>query len=242
MSGIELPTMTKQIRIGSMLFLLAVWAVAPASGGVITYQTSSAFTTAIGTPTGTIDFTGLSSSPTSPLTVSGTPLQFGNPDPGTGNHPVNIKNDGFGPGGSTAGNYLEVTYSGVNIISTALSTTPLTALGFNLGCWGCAGTAPTSITVDFIDSTNTVLTGSSIPSTTSAFWGLTSTVGISDVKIVFSAACNCNYSSLDNVQYVTGSTGGDGGATPEAATFLMIGSGLAVVARYRRAIVRPTAV
>jgi len=70
---------------------------------------------------------------------------------------------------------------------------------------------------------------------TSGFWGIRSDLALSTVKVSYGT----DYVAIDDVIYGGQAQIGGGdppptGDTPEAATLILIGTGLGVIARYRR--------
>ena len=101
-------------------------------------------------------------------------------------------------------------------------TTPVTAFGSNLFSYSSTGM---SFGVSVLGTNYTVATNSSAPPT---FWGITSDTPITsaDFTLQGTTPAGGSVAFLDNFQYGTAEAGPPPPDVPEAATFLMIGSGL----------------
>lgn len=184
--------------------------VVPASAGILTYATSGAWQGA-GLQTGIITFESVtipanySSFAIPPLTFSST---LGNS--------LSIANDVYGPG---SGKYL-LNASPTNIAADGT----VFGLAFNFRCYSCDGRTATITVVD--SSGPTAFSVATTSTGISNFFGIRSDLAITSVNISFSGATP--YVALDNVAY------GPGSDTPEAATLILIGTGLGIIARYRK--------
>jgi len=106
-------------------------------------------------------------------------------------------------------------------------------LGFNLGCYSSGCSSVQSIVVK--DVNNNIFTYGGV--TTPGFWGIRSDLAIASIQIMFPT--NNDYVAIDDLGYGgLAQVGGGGdpppGETPEVATLILIGTGLGVIARYRR--------
>ena len=111
---------------------------------------------------------------------------------------------------------------------------PTGTTAFSLNLFNSNGSSPSSFTATLFSTPYTVPT---FNAPTPGFFGVTSDTAISSVT--FSLASNGGYYAwFDNVNFgtaqVSGGDGGDGSQTPEAGTFLLIGSGLLALAITRR--------
>ena len=205
--------MKNKILFTSLLAVTLSVAIIPASAGALTYTSLTAWQAA-GPQTGTIDFESVATgSYLSPLTISG--IQF------SSTAALGILSS-YGPG---AGRFVMTSASSLTITPSA----GIFGLGFDLGCYSCGGTAPLSITVVGIDSVPYIFTG--LPPT-NEFWGVRlDSAAIQSVTITFGTS---QYPAVDNLAYGGQASGGAGGDTPEAATLILIGTGLAVIAKCRR--------
>ena len=152
-----------------------------------------------------VDFIGYNSLPAPYLQVVDT---TGSPyyDFGTGNA---LMQDMTRPNSNSPLPYIQVNF-----------TTPVTAFGANLFSNSPRGT---SFAVTVLGTQYTVATSTSAPAT---FWGVTSDTPISsvDFALVGTSPTGGTWAFLDNFTY--GTAGPDQTETPEAATMLLIGSGL----------------
>jgi hypothetical protein len=193
--------------------------LAPTFGGALTYASSAAWLAA-GPSSGSIDFSAQTGPYTSPFTVA--PLTFSALLGST----IGI-GSAFGPG---TGKFA------YTLTSMQISpTTPgaIYGLGFNLGCYisGCSSAQSIVVT----DTSNNVFTYTNIA--TPGFWGVRSDVAIASIRITLPTTND--YVAIDDVSYGGQAQSGGGGGTapgdtPEAATLILIGTGLALIARYRR--------
>jgi hypothetical protein len=106
--------------------------------------------------------------------------------------------------------------------------TPVTAFGANLFT---SNPNATPFTVTLYDSSSaqlgTPLTAATNSPPTPAFWGVTSDTPIYSVDFTLQGpSSQGSYAFLDNFTYGTADTGGPPPETPEAATMLLIGTGL----------------
>lgn len=177
----------------------------PASAGIVTYGTLSGW----GTGLGTVTFEGVTI-PSGFSTFTLSPLTFSSLN---GNN-LTISNN-FGPG---SGNFL-LNASPTNIAGDGT----VFGLAFNFRCYGCDGQVAT-ITVT--DSTgNTVFTVPTTSAGISNFFGVRSDLAIQNLQISFGGAFP--FVAVDNVAYAAQNT-------PEAATMILIGAGLALLTRFRK--------
>ena len=199
----------------TMTVLLAA-TIGSTQAGVVTYTNLGSWSTA-GPVDGTISFSGLTSggSYSSPLTM--TPLIF-TALVGTSLGVLNT----FGPG---TGNFI---YTLGSLKITPQGGTNVFGLGFNLGCYACSGTQTPSVTI--LDVNNNTFNYSAM--TTPGFWGFRSDIGIASVSVSYGG----DYVSVDDVTYgqTSGGTGSGGADTPEIGTIIMMATGLALFARYRK--------
>lgn len=197
---------------------LAVTSV-PVSAGALTYSDPSAFAGAVSV-TGTLTFeellpgTHISPLVDLPLVFTALASGFGNVTVGTS----------FGPG---SGQFVMATDS---FEVSPVSPGAIYAFGLYLGCYACDAGNPNATVVVTDTSSNTYTY--SVP-TMNNFWGVSSTIAIASLSFTLPSYGNV---SIDDVSYgslSSGAPGGDGD-TPEAATLILIGSGLAVIARFRK--------
>ena len=194
--------------LAAALSLVAV----PASAGIVTYTDLATWTQA-GPVNGPLTFTGLSATNyNTPLVV--TPLQFG---AGFSTY-LSVLNNGFGPG---TGNFI-ATLDNVTVSPTTGFAGTVYGLGFNLKCYACG--SPQNATITITDVNNAVYTFSAL--STPNYFGFRSTAAVSTVNISYGGGNN-NTVALDDVGYA-------GQDTPEAATMILIGTGLAVLTRFRK--------
>lgn len=189
--------------------------------GTFTYNSTLSNWTGVGyTPTSTYDFESASTggSATSFMTLGG--YSFNAPS-----NALIINTNA--PTWVGTGKYL-LTYG--NGYTLTIPNTGIFALGFNLGCAFCGGTAATSITAT--DKDGATYTVNSVPTTTnapSAFWGISSTSALTTIQFNFGTS----YFGIDNI--ISGGQAPQAPAnTPESASLILIGTGLAIMARYRR--------
>lgn len=125
------------------------------------------------------------------------------------------------------GSPLTITLSGVNTFG----------FGFNLGCYLCdSGLPATSITATDADGAIFTVNNFAVNGTSpAAFFGIASTSYLTSIQINYGQS----YFALDNL--ISGGAAPTGGGpvdppadTPEAATMILIGTGLAFLARYRK--------
>ena len=211
--------MTNKTLSRTLLVVTLALSIVTLSAGVLSYADVASWTAA-GPVNGTLTFTGLAASNyNTPLVVS--PLQFA---AGASQY-LTIFNQ-YGPG---SGNFL-ATYSSMILSPTSSFNGTIYGIGFNLGCYSCSGTPSPLITVT--DSASNVFTfnGASTP----GYLGFRSDLAISTINISYGAG---NYVAVDDVGY-----GSAAQNTPEAATLLLIGTGLGLMARFRRHMKLPAAV
>lgn len=190
-------------------------ALVPATAGVFSYGTLTDWQTA-GTQTGTVTFEGLTIPGSSTaFTTSGLTFSTGDPL-----HFLSLYNNGFGPG---SGNFL------VNASPTFINTNgTVFGLALNFRCYSCDPQTATMSVTDSSGVTNFIATTSGL----SNFIGFRSTLAIQMLQIAFSGSQP--FVALDNISF------GPASDTPEAATLILIGSGLGLIARYRRYACFPT--
>ena len=191
----------------AMLSLTAV----PAGAGILTYSTLGGWQAA-GPQAGTITFEGVSI-PANFTSFTISPLTFS----ASNGHTLAIANN-FGPG---TGNFL-LNPSPTNIAGD----NTVFGLGFDFRCYSCDGLTATITVTDASGSTPFSVATTSVG--ISNFFAVRSTLSIQNLQISFGGANP--YVALDNVAF-----GGAAPAdTPEAATMILIGTGLALIARYRK--------
>ena len=210
-----------------ILFALAAlaWNVTPAySTTLTTYTSLTGFNAATGGDT-TIDFTGLSTAAPGG-DYSGTGLAVGNVDfLGFTNGPnwlqvwdtSTLPWANFGTGEAL----VQQSYPSSAAVIHVSFTTPVTAFGTNLFT---ANTAGLNFVVTVLGTPFTVMTSATAPPT---FWGVTSDTPISSVNFTLQPLSSGSQGFLDNFTYGTADTQGPPPPdVPEAATMLLIGSGL----------------
>ena len=190
--------------------------VAPVSAGALTYSTSTAWNAA-GPVDGTLTFTGLTPGGyVSPLTVA--PFVF------TALFGTTLGiTDQFGPG---TGNFI-YTLKAMQISPVAVGT--IFGLGFNIKCYSSGCSSAQSIVVTDVGNNSFTYSNIALP----GFWGVRSDLAIANIQVTFPT--NSDYVAIDDVSFGSAATGGGTPAdTPEAATLILIGTGLGLIARYRR--------
>jgi hypothetical protein len=190
--------------------------VAPVFAGALTYSTSTAWNAA-GPVDGTVTFTDLTPGGyVSPLTVP--PFVFTALVGST----LGITN-AFGPG---TGNFI-YTLKAMQI--SPVATGAIFGLGFNIRCYSSGCGSAESIIVTDVGNNSFTYSGVSLP----GFWGVRSDLAIANIRITFPTTSDTV--AIDDVSFGSDATGGGTPAdTPEAATLILIGTGLGLIARYRR--------
>jgi len=196
------------ITIPTLVFCLAD---VSATAGVLTYTALIDWQTAGPPAADTITFEGLTI-PSSSTAYAVGPITFSTGDP---LHFLSLFNTGFGPG---SGNFL------VNASPTYFTPdSTVFGIGFNFRCYGCdPSTATISVTNSF---------GVTTFSATTVSPGLSNFIGVRSDSAIQSLVISFNgvnpFVAVDNVAYA-------GADAPEAATLILMGTGLAFIARYRR--------
>jgi hypothetical protein len=215
--------MLRKFRVLILLALAALaWNATPAYSTTLTQYTDLASWTAATTVVDpTITFTGMAGD------YSGGGLAVGNVDffgytsgpnwlqvvdTSTGTYSY----ANFGTGDALA----QQSYPSNSAIIRANFTTPVTAFGSNLFTGQGNGL---SFIVTVLGTPFTVTTSATAPAT---FWGVTSDTPITTVTFAVQPAPGGSVGFLDNFTYGTADTQGPPPETPEAATMLLIGSGL----------------
>jgi hypothetical protein len=200
----------------TLSLVLFLSAAGSSIAGTVTYSTLSAWN-ADGTNNGVITFT------TASLGVYQSPQTFDQVAfyATIGSPPTLQIAGNFGPG---TGNFIATIQS---MILGPASASTIFGLGFNLGCYSCSGNQTPSVVVTDVNNNIFTFSGMSTP----GFWGVRSDVALSTVRVSYGT----DYVALDNIAFSTqGNDPPPTGDTPEAATLILIGTGLGVIARYRR--------
>ena len=222
-----------KLFIATLLVASFTVAAVPASAAILAYSSQSAWQAALasGTTTSSLDFSNAqaifaASYTNGGLTFTGNGANYGN------NVPYIF---GSATTSSLFNNQFYLFGNGL-VNSAILSTSNVYAVGFYVGCSANCGTyaqiiSATSTTDSATLSTNPSFnwTGSSVQ-----FVGIVSTSPLTQFQIT-SQTVVPNI-SVGNITIGTQ----DPSATPEAATLLLIGSGLGVIARFRRSFRLPT--
>jgi PEP-CTERM motif-containing protein len=219
--------MLRKFRVLILLALAALaWNVTPAYSTTLTTYTSLASFNAATSGDTTIDFTGLSTAVPGG-DYSGSGLTVGNVDfLGFTNGPnwlqvwdtSTLSWANFGTGEAL----VQQSYPSSAALIRAAFTTPVTAFGTNLFT---ANTSGLGFVVTVLGTPFTVTTSATAPPT---FWGVTSDTPISSVDFTLQPLSSGSQGFLDNFTYGTANAQAPPPPpdVPEAATMLLIGSGL----------------
>ena len=202
--------------------LLTAAVTLPTEAGVVSYATLSDWQSA-GTVTGTLTFAGVAITPNSVSQYAIPPFTFASANSSSflssidATSPLSI----YGPG---SGTFL-TSPSPLNIIAN----TSLFGLSFDFNCYGCNGSDATVTVTTSAGNSSFLFPGTGH----TTFLGVRSDLAIQNIQVAFSGSV-LPFVGIDNVGY----SDINGASTPEPASLLMIGGGLAFIAQYRRRLSR----